>query len=347
MGANGRGTDPSLAEALFERGYEFNFFQAVRLLARLLPHRKGVGSTAKPAEECIRFAARLSMAFPASAVHDIERIPDSAEATRMTVAFFGLTGTQGVLPFYYTDRMIAGEAAKDDTLAAFFDLFNHRLVSLFYRAWEKHRPPVLYELAASRDKLPDTFTLSLFDLIGMGTKGLRGRMGIRDESLLLYAGLLAQRPHSASALRGILRDYFAVPVEIDQCLGSWYTLEEDDRCCLSVQHEQSRLGEGAILGDEVWDQQARFRIRVGPVDLNRFVQFLPNSRGMGTFVEMTRYIVGTGMIFDVQVFLRAAEVPYCRLDDEGFDAPRLGWMGWLKTDEFVSDAGEAVSTWLN
>jgi len=53
------------------------------------------------------------------------------------------------------------------------------------------------------------------------------------------------------------------------------------------------------------------------------------------------------MIFDVQVFLRAAEVPYCRLDDEGFDAPRLGWIGWLKTGEFVADAGDAVSTWIN
>jgi len=50
MGSNGRGTDPSIAEALFERGYEFEFFQAVRLLARLLPHRKAVGGTAKPGD---------------------------------------------------------------------------------------------------------------------------------------------------------------------------------------------------------------------------------------------------------------------------------------------------------
>ena len=347
MGSNGRGTDPSIAEALFERGYEFEFFQAVRLLARLLPHRKAVGGTAKPGEEFVRFGARLSMEFQASAVHDIERIPDSPNSALMTVAFLGLTGTQGVLPFYYTEQMIARNAAKDDTLAAFFDLFNHRLVSLFYRAWEKHHPPVLYEVAATRNKQPDPFTHSLFDFIGMGTNGLRGRMLIQDESLLLYAGLIAQRPHSATALRGILRDYFSVPVEIDQCLGSWYELEDTDRCYLSVEREQSQLGEGSIIGDAVWDQQARFRIRVGPVDLERFMEFLPNSRGMAKLVEMTRYIVGTVMIFDVQVFLGAAEVPYCRLDDEGFDAPRLGWIGWLKTGEFVADAGDAVSTWIN
>ena len=140
------------------------------------------------------------MAFPPSAVHDIERMRDSREPARVTVAFLGLTGTQGVLPFCYTEWMLERAAAKDDTLAAFLDLFNHRLVSLFYRAWEKHRPPVLYELGAARDQRPDAFTHSLFDLIGMGTEGLRGRMRVQDESLLLYAGLIAQRPHSGQRL---------------------------------------------------------------------------------------------------------------------------------------------------
>src|SRR5207244_10484960 len=188
--------------------------------------------------------SQLAMAFPASPVHDIERIRDSSEPVRMTVAFMGLTGTQGVLPFYYTERMLDSKAAKDNALAAFFDLFNHRLVSLFYRAWEKHHPAVLYEIAAVRGGQLDAFTQYLFDLIGMGTRGLRGRLGIQDESLLLYAGLIAQRPHSASALRGILQDYFSLPVEIDQCVGSWYELAEADRCCLSDELEGNQLGVG-------------------------------------------------------------------------------------------------------
>ena len=56
-------------------------------------------------------------------------------------------------------------------------------------------------------------------------------------------------------------------------------------------------------------------------------------------MELTSFIVGQAIAFDVQVFLRAPEVPYCRLDDEGSDAPRLGWMGWLKTDEFAAGCG--------
>jgi type VI secretion system protein ImpH len=347
VAATCRRTGPSLEEALFERGYEFDFFQAVRLLARIFAGRKPVGGAAKPREEVVRFGARVSMAFPPSAVHDVERVPDSRDPVRMTVAFLGLTGTQGVLPFCYTEWMLERMAVKDDALVAFFDLFNHRLVSLFYRAWEKHRPPVLYELSAARGQRPDLFTHSLFDLIGMGTEGLRGRMQIQDESLLWYAGLIAQSPHSASALRGILRDYFGVPVEIDQCVGDWYELEEADRCYLSSELERNQLGEGAFLGEQVWNQQGRFRIRLGPLSLDRFLEFLPDGRAMGKLVQFTRYLVGQAMAFDVQVLLRASEVPYCRLADEGVDAPRLGEMAWLKTREFPTDAGDAVFAWEN
>jgi type VI secretion system protein ImpH len=342
-----RRTDPSLTETLFESGYNFDFFQAVRLLAQIHAERKPVGGTARPEEEFIRFGAHTSLAFPPSAVHEIARTPDSDEPARMKVAFLGLTGMQGTLPLCYTDWLLERQAAKDDTLEAFLDIFNHRLLSLFYRAWEKHRPAVLYEWSAARSRQPDPFTHSLFDLIGMGTRGLRRRMGIADESLLFYAGVIAQRPCSASALRGILRDYFSAPVGIDQCVGDWYELEEADRCYLSDELERNQLEVGAFLGDAVWNQQGRFRIRLGPLGFDRFREFLPDGRAMAELVELTRYLAGQAMAFDVQVFLRAEEVPYCRLSDEGPDAPRLGWVGWLKTGAFAKDAGDAIFTWVN
>ncbi len=343
MAASRRRTDPPLEVQLFERSFEFDFFQAVRLLARLFPERKAIGDRSRPSEEFVRFSAWLSLAFPASAVDYIERSPNGHDPARMTVTFLALTGIKGVLPVYYTERMMA---SKNAALAEFFDLFNHRFVSLFYKAWQKHRPPVLYEMAALQGHRPDFFTHSLFDLIGMGTAGLRAKMRMPDEGLLLYAGLIAQRPHSASALRGILRDYFSVPIEIDQYVGSWYALEDADRCHLSPASESNQLGVGAFLGDRVWDQQARFRIRIGPVDIRAFRDFLPNGEGMAKLKELTQYLVGQALAFDVQLFLRAADVPEYTLTDQGAEAPRLGWVSWLKTADFKTDAGDAVFTYL-
>ena len=357
MAAPGRRAVSPLEEELFNHAYDYEFFQAVRLLARLFAGRKPVGSTSRPSDEFVRFRqlgtypdvreARLALAFPASAVHELGQPSQPADPARMTVTFFGLTGTQGVLPLWYTEWMIARRAAKDDTLAAFLDLFNHRLVSFFYRAWEKHRPPVLYELATIRSQQPDPFTQALFDLIGMGTPGLLGRMQIRDESLLLYAGLISQHPLSAPSLRGILRDYFSVPVEIQQCVGDWYELEDADRCYLAPEAQRNQLGEASFLGDGIWNQQSRFRIQLGPLVLPRFLEFLPNGSAMSKLVELTTYLTGQAMTFDVQVILRAEDVPHARLADEGEDAPRLGWIGWLKTTDFESAAGDAVFRWVN
>jgi type VI secretion system protein ImpH len=330
-----------LDQNLVEHPYRFDFFQAVRLLGLILPDRPDVGSTAKPSEELVRFKARQSLEFPASAIHDLDIEHDPA---RMMVAFLGLTGFEGVLPHHYTEHILARAGFRDFAMAEFLDLFNHRLISLFYRAWEKHHVPALYQKAAVRKDLPDGFTQYLFDLIGMGTDGLRGRMSVRDEALLRYAGLFAQYPRCASALQGILHDHFGVPVEVEEFDGAWRMLDFEELCILDDRDIRNELGVGAIAGDGTWDPQARFRIRIGPVPLARFVSFLPGGPAVRELEDITRLYVGEVLLFDWQVVLEADEVPACELNEEALCGPRLGWCAWLKTNEFEADAEDAVFT---
>ncbi len=331
-------SDSPLDERLFEYPFEFDFFQAVRLLHLILNDREGVGRIAKPGEEPVRFQMRQSLEFPASAIHAIS---SESDPPRMTAAFLGLTGVQGVLPHHYTEYILARAQAKDYALAAFLDLFNHRILSLFYRAWEKHSFPARFQLAAAKNETDD-ITDYLFDWIGLGTKNLRGRMALRDQALLRYAGLLGQRPASAISLTAILRDYFGVEVEIEEFVGAWYTLSEDDQCDLARDALNNALGEGAIAGDAVWDPQGGFCVQLGPLPLARFVSFLPGSTTLEELRDLVRFYVGPILQFDLQLILRSHEVPWCRLGDESPSGPRLGWCGWLKTEVFEHDAGDAV-----
>ncbi len=344
MAAPHRRADPSLKAILLGRACEFDFFQAVRLLSRLFPSAQPVGGAAPPAAELVRFSARLSLDFPASPVHDIETFRENCP--RLVAAFFGLTGTQGVLPHHYTEYLLEWDPQRDRGLADFLDIFNHRLLSFFYRAWEKHQVYITYERAALTAR-PDPFAQHLYDLIGMGTAGLRGRLPVRDESLLFYGGLIAQRPHSASALRGILRDYFQVPVEIEQCLGSWYPLHDNERSYMDRDGLHNQLGEGAIAGDEVWDQQARFRVRVGPLSFTRFREFLPGSRALEVLVEWVRFFAGPALSFEVNLVLRKDEVPFCRLDDSALDGARLGWVSWVKTEPMTRNVSDVEFTYTS
>jgi type VI secretion system protein ImpH len=342
MAAESRGTDPSLEDILFEEGYRFDFFQAVRVLERLYPDRRPVGRDAEPAREVVRFHSHASLNFPPSAIYEVAPAEGASGPAQMTVAFMGLTGPLGVLPRHYTELLLERMRQKDQALRDFLDLFNHRLISLFYRAWEKYRFPIAYERAVLRGEGDDRFSLYLFDLIGMGSRGLRGRLEVEDEALLFYAGLLAQHPRSASAMEGLLKDYFAVPVEVTQFIGQWLPLSEASRTRLGPGEANNALGVSAVAGSRVWDQQAKFKLRLGPLTFDEFCQFLPSGSAFRPLVGLSRFYAGEECDFDVQLILRAAEVPACRLGQKGEYAPRLGWSTWLKTAEFTCDAVDAI-----
>jgi type VI secretion system protein ImpH len=342
MAAKSRRTDPPLDQVLFEEGYRFDFFQALRVLERLYPGRAGVGYAAAPNREVARFRALLSLTFPPSAIHEITPPETENDPAQMVVAFMGLFGPMGVLPRHYTELLIERVRRKDFALRDFLDLFNHRFISLFYRAGEKYRFVPAYERARLGDGDGyDAFSRLIFHLIGMGTDGLRGRLRTGDEVLLYYAGLLAQQPHSASALEAILGDYFAVPVKLEQFSGAWLSLDPENRTLLG-HHSNSQLGTTAVLGSKFWDQQAAFRLRIGPLSFAQFRELLPSEEGFRRLVELTRFHVGTALDFDVRLILKAAEVPACRLGSSTPGEVRLGWSTWLKTREFSRDAGDAL-----
>jgi type VI secretion system protein ImpH len=359
MAAENRSTDapvavrrPGLAEILFREAHRFEFFQAVRLLERIYPDRKPVGGDDHPRAEVVRFKTHVSMAFPAAEIYDVtsaaEQEVEETSPPTMWVTFMGLAGSLGVLPRYYT-QLLSDPSMRNQTAALrdFLDIFNHRLISLFYRAWEKYRFPIAYERRAiEQARTPenasqeDTFSQYLFCLIGMGTPGLQHRHGIRDEILLYYAGLLSQRPRSAAALEGLLQDYFGVDVRVEQFTGQWFLMNADALSSLGADGQNNQLGVSAALWERVWDPQARFRIKLGPLTYQQFQDFMPTSEAYRHLVELTRFFVGEEFSFEVQPVLRADEVPACALAVNR--TARLGWGMWLKTEPFREHTSQPV-----
>jgi len=340
--AENGGTDPAVEDLLFQRPYEFDFFQAVRLIGLCHPNRLLLSGLGKSHAELVRFRTLLSMNFPPSSVHHIE----DGDPIEVTVAFMGLTGPQGVLPSHYTEFLIWRAFERDKAAAAFLDLFNHRFIAFFYQAWAKHNLAAAYEREQNSTSPRRGISQYLFDLIGMGTKGLLNRLQVPDEALLLYAGLIAQRPHNASALRGMLEDYFQVHTEVKQLVGKWISLEQSDLSYLSPEGLNNKLGFGAIAGDQVWNQQAGFVVQLGPLTYRRFLDFLPGTAAFGKLVNLARYFVDQALDFEVQLILKANEVPFCEVSDNA-DSPRLGLSTWLRTDEFPHDARDTILSAAN
>jgi type VI secretion system protein ImpH len=327
----------ALEKQLAARPTAFGFFQAVHLLERLRPEREGVGRYVDPSEEVVRFGVHRSIAFPASEIQTLTLSADGP--AQMRVNFMGLIGPSGVLPYHYTLLGTDRTRGRESAYADFLDLFHHRILSLFYRAWRKNR--VSATVGTGEDRLRE----HVLDLVGMGLPELRANLPFEENALAFYAGLLAPQQRSAVGLEQILEDYFDVPVEVRQFEGGWYALPEPDLCELNDDEgygASSRLGGGAVVGDEIWDPQSRVRIRIGPLPLEGYQRFLPTGDAYERLRELTRFYGNDEFEFELQPVLAAQEVPGCVLGrDDGPPQP-LGWSTWISSAVFPRDADETI-----
>lgn len=305
-----------MSDPVLERGYEFDFLQAVRILSRLFPDRRPVGHEGHPSHEVVHFAASPSLAFPAGDIQSIAVDPAAAAPPTMTVNFMGLTGPLGALPYCYTELLMERIARKDYALRDFLDLFNHRAISLFHRASVKYRSLMGAEGAADGG-----ISRCLENLAGMGAAPKL------KETLRCYAGLFNQRPRSASGLECMLSSYFETPVHVEMFVGQWVALQPETRTRLGVQN--SALGAEAIIGERIWDRQSKFRVKLGPLPLARFRAFLPGRPAFVELLELVRAYSGMDHDFDVSLAPDKDAATPCRLESDGDGRARLGWSSWL------------------
>src|SRR5262249_40019792 len=138
------------------------------------------------------------------------------------------------------------------------------------------------------------------------------------------------------------------PVHVEQFQGQWLQLDETNRSTLGEAGLNNQLGSNVVIGQRVWDVQSRIRVRVGPLTNAQFTSFLPDPAPVPegkTFYELVhriRFYVGPEFDVDVQLVLKASDVPECQLPESTADGPRLGWNTWLGSQSFGADAGDAV-----
>jgi type VI secretion system protein ImpH len=317
--------------ALFAEG--FDFYRAVRLLECAHPDKPRVGTDNRANTEPVRFGQPPSLSFSPSTVAGYEP-PADGKPPKLLVNFMGLLGPNGPMPLHMTayvwDRL---RNHRDPTLVRFLDLFNHRMIALFYRAWA-HNQQALGLDRGGRDK----FATYVGSFIGIGVESLMRRDAVADVAKLHYAGRLLCQTKNAEGLVAVLSDYFRVPVELEQFVGQWVKVPEESLCRLGESPDTGTLGSTAIVGSRVWDVQQKFRLRFGPLTYADYERMLPGGASLKRLVAWVRSYVGDEFDWDVQLVLKKANVPALKLGQGG----RLGWSTWLHAAPPKRDAADLV-----
>jgi type VI secretion system protein ImpH len=343
-------TIDDLVTRLARNGSDQSFFQAVRLV---LNHaRTAIGRDQSPTKDPLKFRAHASIAYPAGEMGAVIPRPSVVETSSTTLVsrkpifeatFFGLYGPESALPQHYTQLIIDRIRNKDHALREFLDLFNHRLISLFYRAWEKHHFPIAFETASRADQ-PDLITDALLSLVGFGNQAVQNRLRVSENTWLHYAGIKSLRGARVDALEKMLASHFRIPAKVIPFQGEWLRIPKDQQSSLGTpnlgQVLSNQLGVDAVAGSQVWAIEHRFRIQLGPLSLKTFQSFTPTSKNLLPLAQFVRTYVGPAFDFDIQVVLVRNQVPGTSLSSVG--GSRLGWDSWLGEYRLPQDASDAV-----
>lgn len=323
----------SLAVDLRDRPFDFDFFQAIRRIECINSDLPRIGHSRRPQDDPVRFCQKVSLAFAPSAISTYHEATDQDPA-KMTVNFFGLLGPGGPMPLaiteYIYDRL---QNHKDKTLAAFLDIFHHRMISLFYRAWACNQQCVSFDR-----KDEDRFAVYIGSLFGIGDDSFRNRDALPDVAKLHYSGRLICQTRNAEGLKEILRDYFDVPVAIQQFVGQWINLPRNYLCKLGSSRENATLGSTLIVGSRFWECQQKFRVKLGPMDLSRYQAFLPGSESIQRLIAWIKNYIGDEFLWEIQLILKASKIPKLCLGRMG----QLGWSSWIGSRKFQKNADNLV-----
>lgn len=322
-----------LTRDLEEKPYEFDFFQAVRRLECLYREKPRVGVSYHATDDAFRLAQKPTLAFAPSTVASFE--PQTEEhPPRLSVYSFGLLGPNGPLPLHLTEYVRDRQRNSDDpTFARFLDVFHHRMLALFYRAWASAQPTVNFDRPDD-----DRFSVFIGSLFGLALPALRDRDAMPDMAKLHLAGQLSCQTRHADGLRAMLGEFFKVEVEVEEFVGQWLELPHGARWRLGETPETGTLGLTTTVGASIWERQRKFRIVMGPMGMEDYKRMLPDQKSLDRLTAMVRNYVGDEMMWDVKLILDKKEVPPLVLGGRG----RLGRTTWLAGRPFVNDVDDLL-----
>lgn len=324
--------DQSLEE-LTERIRSFDFVAAVRRLENAHTDKPRVGEAVRVRDDVVRLSQNVSLGFRGHALHSLI-MGRRAHQHRLYVNFLGLLGSHGPMPLHYTEYAYQrSRHHADPTFQEFLDLFNHRMLSLFYRASTQFDPAVNFDRPGN-----NSYAEFLGALCGLLPAASANRDSIPDAAKRHYPGWFGSSAKSPDGMVALIRDYFELPVSIREWVGGWLPLVDDSVVRLGHHRESAQLGRALYIGKRVWSVRHKFSVQLGPLDWETFSSFKPGGTRARALHDLVRNYVGDEWDWDLELSLKPDAVRPMTLDRKR----SLGFDSWTTSARGVSRASQSV-----
>jgi type VI secretion system protein ImpH len=329
---------------LLARAPRMSILQFCRLLELHAPDAPGIGTQDSATYEPVRFRPHPRVGFPGSEVAGVEfddERPETPPSVRTT--FLGLYGVNAAMPPHTIDDIVLRREGYEHA-TAFLDIFNHRVVTLFYRAWLKYHYPVAFRRGGT-----DEISNYLLCLAGLGIGDAASRTGLASSRLLGVVGLLAQRTRPAEGLASVVRHLLD---GADVTVGEFYPTATPLDCPQALTSKPPRrsahgvplsgLGDGHVLGRRVFDRSQAVLVTIRPHDAAQAHALLPGESLNEDLMHLVAVYLGQKADAVVRMRIPASNAPQLALSGgataPGVHQPRLAWTALLRpaSDQVVT-----------
>jgi type VI secretion system protein ImpH len=292
-----------------------SFIGTMRALSAKYPEMPLPGTACLPHAELFRIRQRPSMQFAPAEIAGL-----ALRNGKLDISLYGLGvwGPQGAMPLHMTESVLAKDNGEDNPQVCFVDLFHHRMLSLFYRAWSAGQS------AAALDRENERFSDYVGCLSGVVPHAVTDSAFGLHPRLASSAHLVRQARNPDGICQSVTA-HLGIAARIEEYILHWICLDAQAQSQLGRHGTTSLLGEGAVLGAYVPDCQHRFRLVLGPLSLTQYLTLIPGGEALPVLSALVRTFIGYEYAWEVQLLLFSDQaVPAICNASHG-----LGFSTWL------------------
>ena len=318
MDGESQSATAGLLTALGDRLPRTNFYRFCQLLEQWNPNAPSPGSQQTPRYDVVRFRPHPGMGFPAGELKNAQYHPERPQLPpTVRVTFMGLYGVESPLPTAYQDD-IAQRQEGADVAAEFLDIFNHRLITQFYRIWRKYSYPATF-----RPGGVDDTSQYLLGLTGLAIRGCAEQVGTPISRFLALLGIMRMPTRTVEGISSLV--YLLSPA-------TRVTVTPHDRHvvllpqALRMQSQNPvALSDSPVMGQRMVDVNSQVLITLATDDPHEVREWLPGGHLHHDFLALMHVYLGARINARLQLCIPRSALPDAQLSSKTQDiAVQLG-----------------------